>query len=124
MCYASYREAVEREVALRTRRRERFTAYNITRALREQGFRESHEVLKEVVHCLFRYGKMPKTYRRTFVQLANGSEAFLFHHHRDAPQNGEAETSHAQRGAIWLASDGLFANRFGIAHSRSGVPKG
>ncbi|MES2459760.1 MAG: hypothetical protein V4671_04195 [Armatimonadota bacterium] len=86
MCYSSYREAVETEVRCRVEAQEMFTAWDITCAVRAQGIVESHQVLKEVVHCLHRYGQMGDDYERTFIAVGNEpKQAFLYHHISDDP---------------------------------------
>ncbi len=86
MCYPSYREAVETEVRRRVEAKEMFTAWDITCAVRAEGVAESHRVLKEVVHCLHRYGQMGDEYERTFVAVGEGpTHAFLYHHYADDP---------------------------------------
>jgi hypothetical protein len=85
MCHPSYRQTAEAEVNRRVQAREMFTAWDITCAVRAQGVRESHRILKEVVHSMHRYGQMGD-YERTFMAVGAGpTQAFLFHHPDNDP---------------------------------------
>jgi len=87
MCYPSYRQAVETEVLRRIAAQEMFTAWDITRAVQAQGFHQPHRVLKEVVHCLHRYGRMGGDYQRAVITVGDeGVQAFLYHHGEADPR--------------------------------------
>lgn len=57
---------------------EMFTAFDITKDLRQQGSQIQHRNIKEIVHALFDHGEM-SGYNRSLVDVGTNTRPFLYH---------------------------------------------
>lgn len=74
-----FARVVEQAVLDRIKRSELFTAYDITRSLRDIGMQARHEDVKVIVHTLFYEEKMPG-YSWSFLQVADGKPETCVYH--------------------------------------------
>lgn len=55
-----------------------FTAYDVTKRLRELGLSVKHCEVREQVHTLFKNGNFPDNYTKGYIEFDNGDSAILY----------------------------------------------
>jgi len=90
---------------------EMFTAFDVTRRLRADGFWVEHRDVKDVVHGMFERGSLSGTgYVRTLVPVPSKSPAFVYHLYTQNAQDYDPTGAH----------DAALPTGVGCANLRSG----
>jgi len=86
MVDAALQSVIESVVNDKVQDGEMFTAYDVTKEVRNRGHRERHDNIKQVVHDYYGRGAMGPDYTRTLIPIAGAPiPAFLYHRHTDDP---------------------------------------
>src|SRR5262252_3992392 len=86
MVDAALQSVIESVVNDKVQDGEMFTAYDVTKEVRNRGHRERHDNIKQVVHDYYGRGLMGPDYTRTLIPIAGAPmPAFLYHRHTDDP---------------------------------------
>src|SRR5207248_8771263 len=86
MLNANVIEAIQATVDRKTAAGDMFTAYDITRILRDEGVRARHGQIKQIVHAMFCQCLMPEDYVRSLCDLGGRlGPAWLYHRGCDDP---------------------------------------
>ena len=56
-----------------------FTAYDVSRAVKESGVETRHSDVRRLVHALYEEGYFAGVYNRTLGSVGEGATAFLYH---------------------------------------------
>ena len=83
---AALQTVIEAVVNDKVQAGEMFTAYDVTKEVRNRGHRERHNNMKQVVHDYYGRGLMGSDYTRTLIPIQGAPvPAFLYHRYTDDP---------------------------------------
>jgi len=83
---AALQSVIEAVVNDKVQAGEMFTAYDVTKEVRNRGHRERHNNMKTVVHDYYGRGLMGSDYTRTLIPIQGAPvPAFLYHRYTDDP---------------------------------------
>jgi hypothetical protein len=82
----SVSEAIKKTVAEKCAAKESFTAFEITKAIRKQGFTEYHSTIRDIVHEGYDLNRWMPDYRKRAFDIGGGIQAIVYYHRETDPE--------------------------------------